>query len=838
MARESESSKPGAAGTSGVGVREHVLGFDWSGTALGPLESWPQPLKVAVQIALDSAFPTYVWWGPQLIQIYNDAVAKVLGTMHPSALGQPARECWAALWPKVGPILEPVLATGRPAAGTIEVMFDRGGRPEPAWFDFCYGALRDEAGAVGGLFITAIETTQRVLAERKLREDEERQAFLLKLSDALRPLADPREIQGEATRLLREQFDVGWCYYLEFNADLSQGVALKDAHREGLPSLAMVHDTSDIPGFFEHLRSGQVLNVPDFASWPFWSPRVVERYSAMGVKSLLGAPLVKLGRLIALLVMVDTEARVWSESAVALINEVAERTWAALARARAEARMKESENRYRSLFDQTVAGIAESDLDGRIIAANDRYCEILGYDCEEILRRRMQDITHPEDLPGNLDPFRRCRDEGVPFEIEKRYIRKDGSVVWVHNSVSLVRDGQGRPKSVVAVVLDVSHRVLAEQALAEANRAKDQFLAMLGHELRNPLSPIVTTLQLMKLRAPDTLASERKVIEQQVHYISDMVDDLLDVARIVHGKVELKTAPVRIADIAASAIEAVRPLFEEHGQVLHTAIAEGLLVSGDRRRLVQVLVNLLANAAKYSPPGSTIRFSAAAEGKEAVLRVRDEGVGIDPALLPRVFELFTQDEQSIERSRGGLGLGLAIVRNLIEMHGGSVGASSAGRDRGSEFMVRLPLLERRAESGAESAPAVPAGGRATPRRQPIKVLIVDDYVLAADSLGALLRELGFDTRVAHDGASALDLAVDYRPDVALIDIGLPVMDGYEVARRLRSTPGTERMPLVALTGYGQESDRERVRQAGFDEHLVKPVNAERIGALIERLVAP
>lgn len=670
MATESESQHgPQVTGGHDAScMRERIRAFDWSNTALGPMEHWPQPLKTAVQIALDSAFATYVWWGPQLIQIYNDAVAVVLGDMHPSALGLPARECWAALWPRVGPILEPVLVTGKSAAGTIEATLDRGGVPEASWFDFCYAALRDETGAVAGLFITAIETTER---------------------------------------------------------------------------------------------------------------------------------------------------------------------------ARAETALRESEERHRSLFDQMIAGVAESTLDGRIITANDCYCAMLGYSREEILCLKMQDITHPDDLPGNMDQFRLCREEGVPFEIEKRYIRKDGSIVWVHNSVSLVRDARGKPKSMVAAVLDITHRVRTEQALAEANRAKDEFLAMLGHELRNPLSPIVTTLQLMKMRAPDTFSAERSVIEQQVRYISDMVDDLLDVARIARGKVELRTAPVQIADIAAAAIETTQPLFEEREQMLHSAILDGLVVSGDRRRLVQVVVNLLANAAKYSPRGRAIYFSAAAEGNEVVLRVRDEGVGIDPALLPRVFELFTQDEQSIERSRGGLGLGLAIVRNLIEMHGGNVSASSAGRDRGSEFVVRLPLLERHVDPVVEKAPAVPAHGngvRVNPRRAPARVLIVDDYVLAAESLGTLLQELGFETQIAHDGASALAAVAQFHPSIALVDIGLPVMDGYEVARRLRRTPGFERLPLVALTGYGQQSDRERVKQAGFDEHLVKPVDAERIGALIERLV--
>jgi CheY-like chemotaxis protein/two-component sensor histidine kinase len=313
------------------------------------------------------------------------------------------------------------------------------------------------------------------------------------------------------------------------------------------------------------------------------------------------------------------------------------------------------------------------------------------------------------------------------------------------------------------------------------------------------------------------------------------VDDLLDVARIARGKVELKTAPVQIAEIAAAAIETTQPLFQEREQMLHTAVVDGLAVSADRRRLVQVLVNLLTNAAKYSPPGRAIQFSAAAEDDQAVLRVRDEGMGIDPALLPHVFEPFTQDEQSTERSRGGLGLGLAIVRNLIEMHGGSVTARSAGRERGSEFVVRLPLVARHVEAIAQDAPVSPPVSAGV-RTNAIRVLIVDDYALAAESLGALLQELGFETHIAHDGAGALAAVARFKPSIALVDIGLPVMDGYEVARRLRRTPGAERLPLIALTGYGQESDRERVRQAGFDEHLVKPVDAERIGVLIETLV--
>jgi len=816
-------------------MRERIRAVDWSKTSLGAMDTWPQRLRGIVDLMLDALQPVFVAAGPELLSLYNDAFARILGGRHPQALARPYREVFADIWDDdIQSAMEDFLA------GKSRLFTDRRyrlpWRPEQdCWFTFSWTPLRDDSGAVFGAVAMSTDTTARVIAEHRARETEDRQAFLLELSDAIRAQSDEAAIGALCTRRLAEHLQLDRCSFAEFHPDEGRVTVGPEYRRTDLKPATGDYRLADFPEAVRKIQT-ETLVFNDVACDQALSETDKRALAAIDFGAYIAAP-VRRGRREVLwaLAAASVKPRTWARGEVMLVEEVAERTWVSIERIRVESALRESEERYRTLFDQMVAGVAESDLDGCIITANDRYCEILGYPREEILRLKMQDITHPDDLPGNLEQFQRCREEGTAFEIEKRYIRKDGSIVWVHNSVSLVRDAQGRPKSLVAAVLDVTHRVRSEQALADASRAKDEFLAMLGHELRNPLSPIVTTLQLMKLRAPDTLAAERGVIEKQVHYISDMVDDLLDVTRIARGKVELKTAPVQITEVAAAAIETTQPLFEERGQMLHTAIRDGLVVSGDRRRLVQVVVNLLANAAKYSPRGRAIYFSAAAEGNEVVLRVRDEGVGIDPALLPRVFELFTQDEQSIERSRGGLGLGLAIVRNLIEMHGGSVSASSAGRDRGSEFVVRLPLLERRAKPTAESSPATPVH-RADRRAEPIRVLIVDDYVLAAESLGALLQELGFETHITHDGASALAAVRQFQPSIALVDIGLPVMDGYEVARRLRRTPGSERMPIVALTGYGQESDRERVRQAGFDEHLVKPVDAERIGAVIERLV--
>jgi len=416
-------------------------------------------------------------------------------------------------------------------------------------------------------------------------------------------------------------------------------------------------------------------------------------------------------------------------------------------------------------------------------------------------------------------------------------VGSDAPRAWAPEEVHLLEDVAERTWSAIDRARKDAELREREAELRRAGRAKDEFIAMLGHELRNPLAPIATTLQLMKLRAPDVMVRERDVIEAQVQHLTGLVDDLLDVTRIASGKVELNQERVVIDEIIAAAAETTQDAMESNRQTLHVQAEEELAVSGDRRRLVQVLVNLLANAAKYSPPDRNIWLSARAEDGQVVLRVRDEGRGIASGLLPRIFESFTQEPREIDRSQGGLGLGLAIVRSLVLLHGGSVSAESEGPYKGSQFTVRLPLLDRPqpATAKAEAAPADDVPSVARPER--IRVLIVDDYAPAAESLALLLHEMGYHTLVAPDGAAGLAALATFRPQIALVDIGLPVIDGYEVAQTVRRTPGFEQLPLVAITGYGQASDHARVMDAGFDEHLVKPLDAARISQLIERLAA-
>ncbi len=353
-------------------------------------------------------------------------------------------------------------------------------------------------------------------------------------------------------------------------------------------------------------------------------------------------------------------------------------------------------------------------------------------------------------------------------------------------------------------------------AAKAADRRKDEFLAMLGHELRNPLSPILTALELMKpTDSEDTFGREREIIERQVRHVARLVDDLLDVSRATSGKILLEERVVDVADMVARSVERTSPLVEaRHHRLVSEVPRTTLYVQGDEDRLTQVVTNLLTNAAKYTDPGGVIRVGGEREGDTVVLRVTDDGAGIPADLLPRVFDLFTQAPQSIARSAGGLGLGLSIARHLVELHGGEITAHSDGPGAGTEVVVRLPALGRLDAASTRKAPALPA-------RPPLRVLVVDDNQDAAGLLVVALRRAGHDVIVAHDGPTAIERARGFEPDVALLDLGLPVMDGYELAERLRDEHGTA-LRLVAITGYGRERDRLRSRAVGFDQHLVKP----------------
>ncbi len=364
-----------------------------------------------------------------------------------------------------------------------------------------------------------------------------------------------------------------------------------------------------------------------------------------------------------------------------------------------------------------------------------------------------------------------------------------------------------------------------------ANRAKDEFLAILGHELRNPLAPIVTALDIMKERGEAAFARERAVIERQAGHLQRLIDDLLDVSRITRRSFRLTPKHVTLDEVLEAAIEMVSPLIERERHTLHVNLEPGLAIDADIPRMTQVFVNILTNAAKYTPSGGALHVTARREGAHVEVRVRDNGIGIAREMLPRLFEMFAQERQALDRAQGGLGIGLTIVRSLVELHRGTVEALSDGPQRGAEIVVRLPAVAAVArrtsrDSLVMSVSATEGGGR---------VLIVDDNEDAAVLLGEALSRRGYTIRVVHDGPSALAIIDEYEPQIAVLDIGLPVMDGYELSRQLRVSYPPGRLRLIAVTGYGQPSDRQRARSAGFDEHLVKPVSVNEIEAVIQKL---
>ena len=400
--------------------------------------------------------------------------------------------------------------------------------------------------------------------------------------------------------------------------------------------------------------------------------------------------------------------------------------------------------------------------------------------------------------------------------------------IWQQGEVQLVQQVASRCWESLERARVERERTGLLHAAQAANRAKDQFMAMLGHELRNPLSPILTALQLMRLRGDAATHRERQVIERQVTHLTRLVDDLLDVSRIARGKVDLKLEVVELTEVVARAVETASPLLEERLHTLNVDVPRtGIRVLGDPARLTQIFSNLLTNAAKYTPQGGRIDVAATVDADQVMVSVRDTGVGIGSEILPVIFDAFAQGPQLLDRAQGGLGLGLSIVRNLVERHGGDVSVRSDGPGKGSEFLVRLPL----SAWASETASAPPSAIVEVPLGTGKRILIVDDNQDAADLLAAALTMHGFEVQTAHEGLSALRIAATFQPELAVLDIGLPVMDGYELASRLRRIPGLHQLPLIAVTGYGQLSDRDRSAAAGFDHHLVKPVEIETLTRL-------
>lgn len=807
---------------------------------------------------------------------------------------------------------------------------------------------------------SAVTVVQDISLQRQvegaLRKGEERQAFLLKCSDALRQIADPEKIQETGCRLLAEHLRVERVFYADIEgAELvirSSTGAGPCASRTPLASLG----EAALAAF----QCGEAFAAEDISRDDRFSAAEKERLRATGVAALLCAMLTKQGQWVGALCAQHGAPRAWTSFEIALIQEVGERVWAASERARAQEALRESEFRlqlalssgnigiyewriesdeliwddwlrkkwglpagaavshalfmegvhaadrkhvqdavdrsldpqgggslsleYRlarpdqterwiattgavffengrpirmvgtaqdvterkraeaerqkfvSLAEQSMEFIGICSLEFEPLYINPAGARLVGLEREKAPRTPIQDYFFPEDRAFVFNEFHACllRDDHANVEIRFRHF-KTGEALWMLYNVFVLRDEGGAPIGLATVSRDITARKRAEEALKAADRRKDEFLATLAHELRNPLAPIRNAVHILRHDVGETTKGKRdlallSMMDRQVEHLIRLVDDLLEVSRITRGKIELKKRRVDLGEVLRHAVETAQPMIDAGGHELKVELpSEPMELDADPVRLAQVFTNLLNNAAKYTEHGGVIELVAERRGKEAAVAVRDSGVGIPPEMLPRVFDLFTQVDRSLGRAQGGLGIGLALVKSLLRLHGGTVEAHSGGLGRGSVFLVRLPIG---AKQSSEAPMPATTGVEASGAR---RILVIDDDHDVADSLVMFLETFGADVRVAYSGPDGVEAVKAFEPELVFLDLGMPGMDGYETARRIRALPNGAGVKLVALTGWGQDQIRDRAREAGFDRQLTKPAGLDALQELLGSL---
>jgi PAS domain S-box-containing protein len=725
----------------------------------------------------------------------------------------------------------------RVRAGALEAAEGRVVRMETSYFfadgsermaDLVLSPVTDDAGQVLFVAPTAVDITESKRVEQRLR-------LLDAVSQATRSALDPKAIMADVTRMVGESLSVTRCAYADVEANNDQFTIRHDWTAAGVASTVGIYSLNLFGRRAAHdMRSGRTLVIRNVDE-ELAIDDGAAMFGAIGIKAIICCPLVKAGKLVAMMAVHHALPRSWTADEIALVEALVDRSWAHIERVRTNEALRRNEAHLLSLFEQTAAGIVESDLAGRIVSANERFCRMLGRNRADLIGRSIEELTHPDDLAQTALLFQNLVRSGNAFEAEKRYLRADGSAVWANTAVSLIRDaGDASADIALAVVLDITERKRAEEQLKEADRRKDEFLAMLAHELRNPLAPIGAAADLLRLTQLDEarLAQTSAIISRQVRHMTGLIDDLLDVSRVTRGLVKLSPVNLDVRTIVSDAVEQVRASIEarRHRLTVHMA-PESALVWADRKRMVQVLVNLLHNAVKYTPEEGDIAVVIEVQPERVLFAVQDNGIGMSAELISSAFDLFTQAERSLDRAQGGLGIGLALVRSLVELHRGTGAAESAGRGLGSRFTVSLPRLAEPLQllGGGQDHAIAPV------QRRRLKILIVDDNADAATMLAMFLESCGHSVSVEHDSHAALERARREAPDARLLDIGLPGMDGNALARALRVQPQTASALLIAVTGYGQERDRREAMEAGFDHHFVKPADIAGVLALLETI---
>ena len=677
------------------------------------------------------------------------------------------------------------------------------------------------------LFGVTQDVTGRKRVELALREREACQRFLVRLADALRSLSDPIDMQRTAARLLTAHLGASGATFAEVDGQallVRASYARDNAPWMGRFPLRVFGDATIEAG-----RRGETVVVRQVAASPSFTEGERERLLGAGIGSFVGAMLVKDGHWRAAFGPYDREPRDWTEAEVQLVRDVAERTWAAVERGRTDAALRASEERFRSMADATPAMVWTADPSGAVTFRNQQWAEYTGMDHGDHDGDWLS-VVHPDDRERCLRAWERALRQGAEYEVEVRNRRHDGVYRWFLTRATPIRDRDGQVTEWYGSTTDIHEIKVAEEALRTADRQKDEFLATLAHELRNPLAPIGNAVEILRSKGGDKhdIVWSRDIIERQVRQMSYLLDDLLDVSRITRKRLELRKTRVTLASVVASAVETSQPLIDSRGHELVVRLpAEHVELVADPVRLAQVLSNLLNNAAKFTPGSGRIRLEAEVTGsgrdREVAIWVQDTGEGIDPDMLFHVFEMFTQSESALERGQSGLGIGLSLAKGLVELHGGAIEAHSEGPGRGSTFRVRLPIATDTATEAPKPTAAAEPG--AAPKR---RILVVDDLRDSADTLSLHLQILGHDVHTAYGGAQALEMAEQLRPEVVLLDLGMPELNGFDVCSRLRAEPWGTGILLVALTGWGQDDDRRHTADVGFDMHLVKPVDTAEL----------
>jgi PAS domain S-box-containing protein len=659
---------------------------------------------------------------------------------------------------------------------------------------------------------------------RQLQENIEQHRFFVELDDRLRPLVDADAIVLTAATVLGRHLGVNRCAYAAIR-DEAGVVNVVGNYVDGVPDITGRYVMQDFGAeFVRRMRAGESWIVGNIET----DPRVVDvraGYRTIQARSSISVPLLKDGRFVACMAVHDVAPRAWTESDVALVEGVASRCWESIERSRITRELQASEARFRTITNAMPQIVWTTSADGIVEYWNQRMYEFVGIPEDSHDGAAWAELVHPDDRAAAGAAWAAAVATGNAYEITYRIRHHSGDWRWTLARALPVRDEAGRILKWLGTNTDIDAQKRSEQALQEANRRKDEFLAMLSHELRNPLAPISAAAELLLAGGGDPERTQRAgaIIRRQARHLSSLVDDLLDAARVTQGLVTLDTARLDMHQVVADAAEQVRPLVAERRHMLALQLAAPpICVNGDHKRLVQVLVNLLGNAAKYTPEGGRIEVGMEADGQEVVLSVRDNGIGMSDELVRSAFDLFHQGERTKDRTQGGLGIGLALVKSLVERHGGRVAAASGGPGRGSTITVRLPRVQDEDAVPEAGTEASPAGSRAR------RILVVDDNVDAAQMVAMLLEVLGHEVVVEYDPLQALASAREHGFDAFILDIGLPGMDGLELARQIRALPGQRGALFIALTGYSQEQDRQASQAAGFHHHFVKPADIDAL----------